>query len=51
MHYHQIRDVIENSLMNINKISTDQNPSNMMMKIVPKEKHKLYKALVGMNAM
>lgn len=37
--------------MKINKIHTDKNPSNMMTKIVPKEKHELCKALASINIM
>jgi len=48
---HWIRYVLGNGLMKIKKIHVDQNLSNIMKKIVPKEKHKLCKSLAGMNVM
>ena len=48
--YHWIGYVLENGLMKINKIHTNRNLSDMMMKEVPKEKHELYIALVGISS-
>lgn len=37
--YHWIRDVLEEKLLHIEKIHTDENGSDMMTKILPKKKH------------
>lgn len=47
--FHWLRDVIENQQMKLKKIHTDKNPSDMLTKIVPKDKLELCCRLVGMN--
>ena len=39
--YHWIRDVLEMKLQQLEKIHTDENGSNMLMKILPREKFEL----------
>ena len=39
--YHWIRDVLEMKLLQLEKIHTDENGSNMLMKILPREKFEL----------
>ena len=41
MGYHWIRDVLEMKLQQLEKIHTDENGSNMLMKILPREKFEL----------
>jgi hypothetical protein len=47
--FHWLRDVIENQQMKLKKIHTDKNPSDMLTKIVPKDKLELCRLLVGMD--
>ena len=46
--YHWIREKIEDRSMQVMKIPTSENPSDMLSKVVPKDKFKLCKELVGM---
>jgi hypothetical protein len=46
--YHFVRDVIEEGKLKVYKISTHDNPANMMTKSVPVAKFKLYLSLVGL---
>ncbi|RVW49150.1 Retrovirus-related Pol polyprotein from transposon TNT 1-94 [Vitis vinifera] len=39
--YHWIRDVLEMKLLQLEKIHTDENGSDMLMKILPREKFEL----------
>lgn len=47
--HHWIRDALENRLMHIKKIDTRQNPSDMMTKPLPKEKHDFCRKKAGMT--
>jgi len=47
--FHWLRDIIENQQMKLKKIHTDKNPSDMLTKIVSKDKLELCCRLVGMN--
>ena len=47
--FHCLRDAIENQQMKLKKIHTDKNPSDMMTKIVTKDKLELCRRLVGMD--
>ncbi|KAG9449468.1 hypothetical protein H6P81_009433 [Aristolochia fimbriata] len=49
LRYHWIRDVLENDLLSLEKIHTNKNPSDMMTKVVTKEKHELCTDLAGME--
>lgn len=46
--YHWIHDVQEKKLMRLKEINTEKNPSNMITKVVSKEKQKLCLELAGM---
>ena len=48
--YHWIREVMEKQLMKLKKIHTDKNPSDMMTKVVTREKLELCKELAGMDS-
>ena len=45
--YHFVRDVIEQGLVKVCKISTHDNPADMMTKVVPVAKFELCSSLVG----
>ena len=47
--YHSIRDVLEEGEFVLEKIHTSRNPSNMLTKMVPREKHELCQKLIGME--
>ena len=47
--YHFVRDIIEKRLVKICKISTHNNPADMMTKHVPVAKFELYSGLVGIT--
>jgi hypothetical protein len=47
--FHWLRDVIENQQMKLKKIHTVKNPSDMLTKIVPKDKLELCRLLVDMD--
>ncbi|XXG88514.1 hypothetical protein AAC387_Pa12g0708 [Persea americana] len=49
MRYHLIREVIEKNLMKLEKIHTNKNPSDMMTKVVSKEKQELCLELARLN--
>ena len=46
--YHWIRDVLEKKLLQLKKIYTDKNGSDMLTKILPKDKFKIYRLAAGM---
>jgi hypothetical protein len=46
--YHFVRDVIEEGKLKVCKISTHDNPADMMTKSVPVAKFELYSSLVGL---
>lgn len=46
--YHWIRDVLDSKLLQLEKIHTDLNGSDMMTKILPKEKHETCRSIAGM---
>ena len=46
--YHWIREKIEDGSMQVMKIPTTENPSDMLTKVVSKDKFELCKQLVGM---
>ena len=48
--YHWIREQVENESLYLKKISTDKNPSDMMTKVIPRNKFELCKELVGTNS-
>jgi len=48
--YHWIRDVLENKLLQIEKIHTNENEADMMTKPLPKEKIEFCKQSVGLVA-
>ena len=48
--YHWLRDVIGKELMKLKKIHTDFNPSDMMTKVVTREKLKLCAGSTGMDS-
>ena len=48
--YHWLRDVIGKELMKLKKIHTDFNPSDMMTKVVTREKLKLCAGSAGMDS-
>uniref|UniRef100_I1R2X6 Copia protein n=1 Tax=Oryza glaberrima TaxID=4538 RepID=I1R2X6_ORYGL len=45
--YHYVRDVVAHGKLNVCKISTYDNPANMMTKSVPVAKFELCSSLVG----
>jgi hypothetical protein len=47
--YHFVHDIIEQGLMNVCKISTYDNPVDMMIKSVPIAKFELCSSLVGVT--
>ena len=50
MRYNWLRDVIGKELMKLKKIHTDFNPSDMMTKVVTKEKLKLCAGSTSMDS-
>lgn len=46
--YHWIRDTLNERLLEIEKIHTDENGSDMMTKVLPKGKHELCRSKAGM---
>ena len=46
--YHWIRDVLEEKLLQLKKVHTDENDLDMMTKTLSKEKHELCRKLVGL---
>ena len=46
--YHWIRDVLEMKLLQLEKIHTDNNPSDMMTEALSKDKHEKFRALAGL---
>ena len=48
--YLLIREIIEKNLMKLEKIHTNKNPSDMMTKVMSKEKLELYSELAGLNS-
>jgi hypothetical protein len=47
--FHCLKDVIKNQQMKLKKIHTNKNPSDMLMKIVSKDKLEFYRRLIGMD--
>jgi hypothetical protein len=47
--YHFVRDIIEKGLVKVCKISTHNNPDDMMMKNVHVAKFELWSSLVGIK--
>ena len=47
--YHWIREVMEKQFLQLRKIHTDKNLSDMMTKVVTKEKFELCRDLAGMD--
>ena len=47
--YHYVRDVISQSKLKVFKISTHDNPADMMIKPVPVAKFELCSSLVGLT--
>ena len=48
--YNWLRLVIEQQIFELEKIHTDENPADMLTKVVSREKLKLCVGLVGMNS-
>ena len=48
--YHWLRLVVEQQSFELEKIHTDENPADMLTKVVSREKLKLCVGLVGMNS-
>ena len=46
--YHWIRDVLENKLLQVEKIHTNDNGADMMTKALPKEKLEVCKKVAGL---
>jgi hypothetical protein len=49
IHYHFVRGIIEKGLVKVCKISTHNNPADMMIKHVPIAKFELCSSLVGIT--
>ena len=47
--YHWLRLVVEQQLFELEKIHTDENPADMLSKVVSREKLKLCVGLASMN--
>ena len=47
--YHFVRDIIEQGMVKVCKISTHDNPADMMTKSVPVTKFELCSSLVGVT--
>ena len=48
--YHFIRSILDEELLKLEKINTSQNPTNMLTKVVTKEKLSSYLVSVGLEA-
>ena len=48
--YHWIQEKIKDKSMQVEKISTNENPANMLTKIVTRDKFELCKELIGMSS-
>ena len=48
--YHWLRLVVEQQSFELEKIHTDENPVDMLTKVVPRKMLKLCVGLVGMNS-
>nr|GFD02919.1 retrovirus-related Pol polyprotein from transposon TNT 1-94 [Tanacetum cinerariifolium] len=46
--YHWIRDAIEDGMFELNKVHTDDNASDMLTKVVAREKLRIYCSFAGM---
>ena len=46
--YHWIRDVLNDKLLQLEKVHTDENTSDMLTKTLTKDKHEKCRFLVGM---
>ena len=51
MRYHWVRDVLDAKYLELVKIHTDKNVSDMLTKVVTKEKHVFCRDGVGMKAL
>ena len=49
IHYHWLREAIEGRELKLLKINTNNNPTDMLTKVVTQEKHKLCAEIVGMR--
>jgi hypothetical protein len=47
--YHYVREVIAEGRLKVHKISTHDNPADMMTKHIPVAKFELYSSLVGIT--
>ncbi|CAN4116189.1 unnamed protein product [Withania somnifera] len=47
--YHQIRMIVDHKSFKVEEIHIDDNPLDMLKKVVVEEKHAYYRTLVGMN--
>ena len=47
--YHWVRDVLEKKLLELNKVHTDKNVSDMLTKVVTKDKHLFCRSGAGME--
>ena len=47
--YHWLREAVEKQEIKLSKINTDDNPADMLTKVVPCEKHKLCSDIVGLS--
>ena len=50
MRYHLLRQVVEQQSFELEKIHTEENPTDMLTKVVSREKLKLCAELAGMNS-
>ena len=48
--YHWIREMVDDESLKVLKISTNENPSDMLTKVVPRNKFELCKELVGIDS-
>ncbi|WCJ38272.1 Retrovirus-related Pol polyprotein from transposon TNT 1-94 [Euphorbia peplus] len=48
--YHWIRDQLENGVFHLEKIATERNLSDMLTKVIPREKFELCNKLIGMSS-
>ena len=49
LRYHWTRQVLEEGLLHLEKIHTDENPADMFTKTLPRAKHELCRDLVGLG--
>ena len=49
--YHWIREKVENESFHVKKIHKSENPTDMLTKMIPKDKFELCKELVGMSSL